>query len=56
MASVIWDARGIIFIDYLQVGKTKQQRVLCELITAFEWGNQEKTAAFGGKESVVSSR
>ena len=29
---------------------------VCTLLTAFGWWNQEKTAAFSAKESVVSSR
>lgn len=31
MASVFWDAQGIIFIDYLQKGQNHQQRLLYEM-------------------------
>ena len=36
MASVVWDPRGIIFINYLEKGKKSQRRVLCELTTVFK--------------------
>ena len=36
--------------------KKNKRRVLCELITAFEWWYQVETAAFGEKESVLLSR
>ena len=36
--------------------KNNQWQILCKLITAFEWRNQEKTAALSEKESVASWR
>ncbi|GFU54412.1 mariner transposase [Trichonephila clavipes] len=39
IVSVFWDARGIIFIDYLEKGKT--------INGEFQRRNQAKTTAFG---------
>ena len=56
MASVFWDAHGIIFIEYLEKGKKHQQRLFQSSIGAFERRNRGKTAPFEEKESAVSSR
>ncbi|KAM8718685.1 hypothetical protein ACLKA7_001404 [Drosophila subpalustris] len=50
MASVFWDAHGIIFIDYLQ------QRLLYGVIGAFERRNRKETASYGEEKSVVPPR
>ena len=57
-SSICWQGHGISFLECMwdnfhwlsSKRKKSQRRVLCELITAFEWWNQEKTAAFGKKK------
>jgi hypothetical protein len=44
LASVLWDARGIMFIDYRK-GPDHQQRVLHGVIGAFKRRNQEKNGS-----------
>ena len=56
MTSVFWDARRIIFIDYLQKAKTINGEYYANLLQHLSDEIKEKTAAFGEKESVVSSR
>ena len=63
-SSICWQGHGISFLgctwyNYYWLSsrrKNIQWRVLCEVITELKWWNQETTAAFGEKESVVLSR
>jgi len=56
MASVFWGARGIIFIDYLQKGKTINGEYYANLLQRLSDEIKKKRPHFGEKESVVSSR
>ena len=56
MGSLFSDARGIIFIDYLQKGKTINGEYYANLLERLSDAIKKKTAAFGEKESIVSSK
>ncbi|XP_076266061.1 histone-lysine N-methyltransferase SETMAR-like [Rhynchophorus ferrugineus] len=56
MASVFWDAHGIIFIDYLEKGRIINSDYYIAVIGPFEGRNRRKTAAFEEKESDASSK
>ena len=55
MASVFWDARGIIFIDHLQKGKTINSKYYANLLQRLSNENKEKWLHLV-KKSVVSLR
>ena len=40
LASVFWDAQGILFIDYLDKRKNHQERILYSVNGAFEGRNR----------------
>jgi len=42
MASVFWDAEGILFIDYLEKGKTITREYYSNLLTRLDEKNHEK--------------
>ncbi|KAF7271269.1 hypothetical protein GWI33_015838 [Rhynchophorus ferrugineus] len=56
MASVFWDAQGIIFIDYLEKGRTINSDYYIALLDRLKVEIVEKTAVLEGKESAASSR
>ncbi|GBP83022.1 Histone-lysine N-methyltransferase SETMAR [Eumeta japonica] len=56
MATVFWDARGVIHIDYLEKGKTITGEYYSKLLDRFDVDLKQKTAAFGEEESAVPSR
>jgi len=56
MAIIFWDARGIIYIDYLPFEANNQWRLLCSLIGLFQQHFKEKTFLLGEEESALSSR
>ena len=63
-SSVCWQGNGVSFLGhpwnhfywFSPKRQNHQQRVLCELIAAFERWNQLKTAAFVEKESIAASK
>ncbi|XP_076264859.1 uncharacterized protein LOC143199024 [Rhynchophorus ferrugineus] len=55
MASVFWNAHAIIFIDYLEKGRTNSDYYIA-FIGPFERRNRRKTAEFEEKESAGSPR
>ncbi|KAF7280496.1 hypothetical protein GWI33_005835 [Rhynchophorus ferrugineus] len=56
MASVFWDAHGIIFIDYLEKGRVNNSDYYVALLDRLKDEIAEKTAAFEEKESAASPR
>jgi hypothetical protein len=42
IASVFWDAEGILFIDYLEKGKTITRECYSNLLTRLDGKNREK--------------
>jgi len=42
MASVFWDAEGILFIEYLEKGKTITREYCCNLLTRLDEKIHEK--------------
>ncbi|QQP42126.1 Putative DD34D transposase, partial [Caligus rogercresseyi] len=56
MASVFWDAHGIIFIDYLEKGKTINSDYYIALLELLNDDIVEKTTPFEEEKSVVSPR
>ena len=55
MATVFWDARSVIHIDYLQNGRTFNGEYYTNLLDRFN-EEKEKTTAFGQEKSSFSSR
>ena len=53
MASVFWDAYGILFIDYLEKGKTINSDYHMAFLGSIERRNQEKTASHAKRISAV---
>ncbi|KAL7725070.1 hypothetical protein ACLKA6_010344 [Drosophila palustris] len=56
MASVFWDAHGIIFIDYLQKGQTINSDYYMALLERLKRRNRKETASYGEEKSVVPPR
>jgi hypothetical protein len=51
MASVFWDAEGILFIDYLEKGKTITGEYCSHLLTRLDEKNREKRPGLQKKKS-----
>jgi len=51
MASVFWDTEGILFIDYLEKGKTITGEYYCNLLTRLDEKFREKRPGFQRKRS-----
>jgi hypothetical protein len=51
MASVFWDTEGILFIDYLEKGKTITGECYCNLLTRLDEKFREKRPGFQRKKS-----
>jgi hypothetical protein len=51
MASVFWDAEGILFIDYLEKGKTITGEYCSNLLTRLDEKNCEKRTDLQTKKS-----
>lgn len=56
MATVFWDARGIIFIDYLEKGKTINSQYYCALLDRLSEEIKIKRPHLAKKKSSFSSR
>lgn len=56
MASVFWDATGILFIDYLEKGKTINSDYYMALLDRLKDEIAKKTASNGEQKSDLSSR
>ncbi|GBO13825.1 hypothetical protein AVEN_246324-1 [Araneus ventricosus] len=56
MATVFWDARGNIYVDYLGKRTSDKWRALCIIIAPVERRNQEKTPSFGKEKDYLPSR
>lgn len=54
MATVFWDAKRIILIDFLEKGKTITAAYYSELLTQFNAKLKETRPQFGEKKSLVS--
>ena len=52
MASVFWDAEGILFIDYLEKGKTITGEYYCNLLTRIYEKIREKTPGLQKKKII----
>ena len=52
MASVFWDAEGILFIDYLEKGKTITREYYSNLLTRLDEKNCEKRPGLQKKKIV----
>ena len=51
MATVFWDSYGVIFVDYLEKGKTINGELWA--ITTFGPENQEQSSTFSQKEYLL---
>jgi hypothetical protein len=51
MASVFWDAEGILFIDYLEKGKTITREYYSNLLTILDEKIHEKISSLRNKKS-----
>jgi len=51
MASVFWDAEGILFIDYLEKGKAMTGEYYYNILTRLDEKNCEKNPVWERKES-----
>ena len=56
MASVFWDEHSILFIDYLEKGKTINSDYYMALTGSIERRNQEKTASHAKEKNAVPPR
>ena len=56
MASVFWDVKEIIFIDYLQKATTINSDYYCALLDRLKSEIAKETATFAKEKSVVSPR
>jgi hypothetical protein len=54
MASVFWDAEGILFIDYLEKGKTITGEYYCHLLTRLGEKIHEKRPGLQKKNHLLS--
>jgi hypothetical protein len=55
MASVFWDAEGILFIDYLEKGKTITGEYYSNLLTRLDEKNREKKPGLKKKNIPIYS-
>jgi hypothetical protein len=55
MALVFWDAEGILFIDYLEKGKTVTGEYYSNLLTRLDEKIREKRSGLLMKENHLSS-
>jgi len=55
MASVFWDAEGILFIDYLEMSKTITGEYYCNLLTRLDEKICEKRPGLQKKKNHLSS-
>jgi hypothetical protein len=55
MASVFWDAEGILFIDYLEKGKTITGEYYSTLLTVLDEKIREKRPGLQMKKNYLSS-
>ncbi|XP_039302537.1 uncharacterized protein LOC120357081 [Solenopsis invicta] len=53
MVTVFWDSQGVIYIDYLEKGKTVTGLYYAELLGRFDAELQKKTALFGEEKSAL---
>ena len=56
MASVFWDAKEILLIDYLQKGKTINYEYYCSLLDQLNEKIREKKSRFAAQKNHFSSR
>ena len=56
MASVFWDVRGVIFIDYLEKGNTINSEYYIALFERLKAEIAKKTNAYGEEKKFVQSR
>ena len=55
MATVFWNSQGVIYIDYLEKGKTVTGLYYAELFGQFDAELQKNTAPFGEGKKCSSS-
>jgi hypothetical protein len=55
MASVLWDAEGILFIDYLEKGKTIIGEYYCSLLTRLDEKIRGEKTRFAKEKNHLSS-
>jgi histone-lysine N-methyltransferase SETMAR len=53
MTSVFWDAEGILFIDYLEKGKTITGEYYSDLLTRLDEKNREKRPGLQKKSTFI---
>jgi hypothetical protein len=53
MASVFWDAEGILFIDYLEKGKTINGEYYSSLLTRLDEEMCEKRPGFAKEKKII---
>jgi histone-lysine N-methyltransferase SETMAR len=53
MASVFWDAEGILFINYLEKGKTITGEYYCNLLTRLDEKIREKRPSLQKKKKII---
>ena len=56
MASVFWGAEGILFIDYLEKGKTITGEYCSNLLTRLDEKIREKKTRFAKKKNLSSGQ
>jgi hypothetical protein len=56
MASVFWDAKGILFIDYVEKGKTIFGEYYSNLLTRLDEKNLEKRPGLQKKNHLSSGQ
>lgn len=52
LASVFWNAKGILFVDYLQTGKTINSDYYCNLLDQLDAKNREKRPGLQKKKII----
>ena len=53
MATVFWDARDVIHVDYLQKGRTINGEYYTHLLNRFNEDLKKKTTAFGQEQYFI---
>jgi hypothetical protein len=53
MASVFWDAEGILFVDYLEKGKTITGEYYSNLLTRLDKKIREKRLGLQKKKKII---
>ena len=51
MASIFWDAKGVLLIDYLEKGKTINSEYYCNLLDQLDKNIREKRPVYRRKQS-----